>query len=722
MAFSGALTLTDLNDYLGPSQACIKPVEGKDAPTPEPLDDETSRLNSAQTQIAVESSGVYETSVNATSANGEPSSSSSAPRARTKLEAAEISLNDCLACSGCVTSAESVLIGMQSLEEVRKVVEENATVEQAAQKKIVVASIAPQCLASLSAKYSLNAASSSDKTSFIPLRSILARVRFFLKDRFGFEAVLDTTFARHVALREHRREFLQRKAAGKEKDGQLPMLASACPGWICYAEKTHGELLPFISRTKSPQQVAGTMLKKDALNGRRRTTSSAASASVYHVAVMPCYDKKLEASRADFFDEVLGSRDVDCVITTGELDRLMMEEGFDIAQPVPNEGRDAAAQEQDDLGIPTLLDHPGSSSGGYLFDLLEGAWRDHAAEHARSSASSPPQLSTRIVRTSDFTEYTLRSPWTNEILFRGAHCYGFRNLQNLVRKVQKQTGVRSRKGAAAGSVNGERVGAASRGRGVSKRGGGMMRRGRGGAAGVAATANGGASPEEEEEARGYDYVEVMACPSGCVNGGGQIRPPTGEESSSSSGGNNGISMAISSGLVESTEAQVDAAPVPPPPQTNGKGKGPLAKLDLDPEGYSSGWSTPRTDVSSTGGMDVDTQEKEEAALKQGWKGTSKEWVRRVEEAYWSAGTGEGEIQRTGPTTSGEALQATLTRRREAKALALGEAVDSLADEVVRDMMAAESGNEDEEERRCRLLRTDYRAVQDEAVSGLAVQW
>lgn len=127
MAFSGALTLTDLNDYLGPSQACIKPVEGKDAPDASFIPEEDP--HAASTQIAVESSGVYETNGGPASGGAASSASQSAeqskPRARTKLEAAEISLNDCLACSGCVTSAESVLIGMQSLEEIRRVVEEN---------------------------------------------------------------------------------------------------------------------------------------------------------------------------------------------------------------------------------------------------------------------------------------------------------------------------------------------------------------------------------------------------------------------------------------------------------------------------------------------------------------------------------------------------------------------------------------------------------------------
>lgn len=32
---------------------------------------------------------------------------------------------------------------------------------------------------------------------------------------------------------------------------------------------------------------------------------------------MPCYDKKLEASRPDFFNQEYQTRDVDCVLTTG---------------------------------------------------------------------------------------------------------------------------------------------------------------------------------------------------------------------------------------------------------------------------------------------------------------------------------------------------------------------------------------------------------------------
>ena len=125
--------------------------------------------------------------------------------------------------------------------------------------KIPVISIAPQSLASLAASLS---SSLSSETVITP-QQVLRRIQVFCKDILGFAYVFDTTFARHIALQEHVEEFLERKekdASGIE--GQLPMLASACPGWICYAEKAHAEMLPFIARTKSPQQVMGTLVKE----------------------------------------------------------------------------------------------------------------------------------------------------------------------------------------------------------------------------------------------------------------------------------------------------------------------------------------------------------------------------------------------------------------------------------------------------------------------------
>jgi len=168
--------------------------------------------------------------------------------------------------SGCITSAESILITLQSHTEVFNFLESNSTASVDS-KKVPILSIAPQSLASLAAALtaSSSSSSSSPKPPTTPLQ-VLRRVQAFCKDVLGFEQAVDITFARHLALQEHVAEFEERKAAdakgGEEAQGQLPMLASACPGWICYAEKAHAEMLPFISRTKSPQQVMGTLVKE----------------------------------------------------------------------------------------------------------------------------------------------------------------------------------------------------------------------------------------------------------------------------------------------------------------------------------------------------------------------------------------------------------------------------------------------------------------------------
>ena len=167
-------------------------------------------------------------------------------------------------CSGCITSAESVLVTMQSHTQVLDFLAKNPPPDSP-EHHVPVISIAPQSLASLSASIS--------STSSVPvsLQQVFRRVKAFCVRELGFEKVYDVTFARHIALLEHKREFLERKraaSAAKLDENEnlaralpLPMLASACPGWVCYAEKTHAEMLPFISRSKSPRQVMGTLVK-----------------------------------------------------------------------------------------------------------------------------------------------------------------------------------------------------------------------------------------------------------------------------------------------------------------------------------------------------------------------------------------------------------------------------------------------------------------------------
>ncbi|KAI0356294.1 iron hydrogenase [Trametes cingulata] len=638
MAFSGALTLTDLNDFITPSQACIKPVEQTNKPEPQDA-------GAAATQIQVDSSGsYYEVSANA------PSAGQSGEGTKQKLTTAEISLNDCLACSGCITSAESVLITMQSHTEVLNVLQNNPP-PSSPEHKVPVISIAPQSLASLAASIS----STSSQT--ISLLQVLRRVSAFCRSALGFAHVYDTTFARHLSLLEHAKEFTERKNGGAVgvDGGRLPMLASACPGWVCYAEKTHAEMLPFIARTKSPQQVMGTLVKEwlGAKWGKRPD-------QIYHVTVMPCYDKKLEASRQDFYNDAYATRDVDCVLTTGELQLLMLDKGWDLSAPVPDENlpprphpalrrvvasgndgaidalassADAVVQGEPDLddAFPELLMHPGTSSGSYLHSLITTLTSSHPSP-------SSLELTTKTVRTADYEEYTLTDRTTGAVLFRGAKCYGFRNLQNVVRKVGRDAGVQVGRGAA-----GRMAGLRARGRAVR----------RGGAAG------GEGAPQEE---RGYDYVEVMACPGGCVNGGGQVRPVQASQSSTT-----------------------------------------------DAEGFSRDWSA--------SGVKLDVDEPLPAAPV-GPKWGDKEWTRKVEAAYWHT------LPTPPPTPPADGVAQ--------KAGSVFEYADELAGRVLLEITGASKAGEgragwmenldgEAEEKRRKMFRTQYRAVESEVV-GLAVKW
>lgn len=125
--------------------------------------------------------------------------------------------------------------------------------------------------------------------------------------------VIDSSFSRDFSLLESVEEFISRYKLADKKN-PLPIIASACPGWICYAEKTKPKLLPYISKVKSPQQIMGTLVK-DYWASKLEIHPE----NIYHVSIMPCFDKKLEASRDDFYNETHKTRDVDTVLTSAEV-------------------------------------------------------------------------------------------------------------------------------------------------------------------------------------------------------------------------------------------------------------------------------------------------------------------------------------------------------------------------------------------------------------------
>lgn len=210
---------------------------------------------------------------------------------------------DCLACSGCITSAESVLVSQQSQEELLRVFEEKKINEKNnTNTKFIVVSLSIQPILSLAERYSMNS------------QETIEKVAGYFRE-LGADMILDMTIADDFALLECAKEFVDKYRDNDNiKNNKIPMLASSCPGWVCYAEKTHGNfILPYISITKSPQQIMGSLVKNYLADIKNISCEN-----IYHVTLMPCYDKKLEASRDDFYNKLKETRDVDCVITSSK--------------------------------------------------------------------------------------------------------------------------------------------------------------------------------------------------------------------------------------------------------------------------------------------------------------------------------------------------------------------------------------------------------------------
>ncbi|KRK05025.1 probable cytosolic Fe-S cluster assembly factor GE22682 isoform X3 [Drosophila yakuba] len=185
---SRALQLTDIDDFITPSQICIKPVE---------IDKARSKTGA---KIKIKGDSCFEESESG----------------KQKLNKVEITLQDCLACSGCITSAEGVLITQQSQEELLRVLQENSkkkATEDWDNVRTIVFSVATQPLLSLAHRYQIGVEDAA--------RHLAGYFR-----SLGGNYVLSTKVADDIALLECRQEFVERY----RENENLTMLSSSCPG------------------------------------------------------------------------------------------------------------------------------------------------------------------------------------------------------------------------------------------------------------------------------------------------------------------------------------------------------------------------------------------------------------------------------------------------------------------------------------------------------------
>ena len=690
--------ISNVDDYLGPSQACVNPLfappsksQSADANRVNDSDKVSSTngtkttISDASPQHAVQSrprrhqrpapriiqSEDYD--LTSTSKSREPvrlannkDSNQQIPvvnanvttQTITKKAKATVTLSDCLSCSGCVTSAEAVLMSQHSIDSLREA--------SNAQNQRIVFTISPASLADLYRHLYLedeenansNDRSMDDVVDLIgtvdkmhpPSRhEFLTKIAEFLHSEFGAEMVIDGILSQRISLVESASEFCfrfrksQQSMGAKKTDSSpiptipsvalsstktryinkqpdvdgvlddgtlmevttiihppgrllkedrrdepvhawktnsysiesnsLPMLASSCPGFVCLVEKTAPLVVPLLSSAKSPMAVAGTLAKTGHGDiNPHRVTSNSGRKSCYHVAIMPCHDKKLEAGRGDLAWEqhallqygnfssaesgpaaalsktsmlVDGMeedlvKEVDLVLTTGELLEALndavakLKNGqpptltapLTIASDTGHASTVTALRNLLSSTIVTnnscLLKTPNNSnlhneneamdslevdtgvhgSGSYADFIFRNAarelfgcelppnkplpWKGSTSIYAPASTADKTngmiRRRSRRQESTDLREVTLYehsagsysccdhssedSGCASTPVLRFAIAYGFKNVQLILQSLSKT--------------------------------------------------------ESSKSSNGYDYVEIMACPSGCSNGGGQI--------------------------------------------------------------------------------------------------------------------------------------------------------------------------------------------------------
>jgi NADP-reducing hydrogenase subunit HndD len=180
--------------------------------------------------------------------------------------------------------------------------------------------------------------------------------------RLGFNAVFDTNFAADLTIMEEGTELLTRlKGALVEgKDVALPMFTSCSPGWINYMEHYNPDMLDNLSSCKSPQQMFGALAKT-----YYPKKLGIKPEDIVVVSVMPCTAKKFECARPEMGRD--GRQDVDYVLTTRELARMIKQAGIDF-QSLPEQKMDAP------LGISTGAADIFAASGGVMEAALRTAY------------------------------------------------------------------------------------------------------------------------------------------------------------------------------------------------------------------------------------------------------------------------------------------------------------------------------------------------------------
>ena len=211
----------------------------------------------------------------------------------------------CILCGQCVSVCPT-----GALMEVSEIDKVDAAMKAG---KYVVVQTAPAVRAALGEEFDM------------PVGTLVTGKMVAALKRLGFKKVFDTNFGADLTIMEEATELLSRVKNG----GTLPMITSCSPGWVNYCEYYYGDLIPHLSSCKSPHEMFGAILKsyyceKNGIDPK----------DMFVVSIMPCTAKKYEKERPEL--SVNGLKDVDAVLTTRELGKLIKRSGINFAK-LPDE-------------------------------------------------------------------------------------------------------------------------------------------------------------------------------------------------------------------------------------------------------------------------------------------------------------------------------------------------------------------------------------------------
>ena len=335
----------------------------------------------------------------------------------------DVSLNrkiedaDCALCGQCITHCP--VGALRERDDTDKAFEAFADPD-----KVTVVQIAPAVRTAWGESLDL-------KREDATIKKLVSAIR-----KMGADYVFDTVFSADLTIMEEGSEFIDRLKKGDME--QYPMFTSCCPGWLRFIKSQYPELVPQLSSAKSPQQMFGAttksyFAKKLGIDPEK----------IFCISVMPCLAKKQESTMELYHEEFAG-RDVDLVLTTREIDRMIRADHID-ATLLEEEEFDDPLKEGTGAGVIF------GATGGVMEAALRSAYYLVTGENPDADAF-------RDVRGMDgWKEATFDIAGTE---IKVAVVHGLGNTRKLIKAIKK------------GKVK-------------------------------------------------YQFAEVMACPGGCVGGGGQ---------------------------------------------------------------------------------------------------------------------------------------------------------------------------------------------------------